>query len=306
MNWEQARKLLHLSNAQEPLGDPSPEARRAAGLGPGPNSRAGSVCIASGKGGTGKSVFTASLSAWLSRLARTLIVDADMGIGNAHILQGVTPERSFVELVAGTAAPSEVVANCSRNLDLIAAGSGVSSMAELSAFEMHRIAEALEQLEGDYRYLLVDSAAGVSNQTVAFAAASDIVVVVTTPAVTAMTDAYAFIKVLLRCNPTAEPLLVVNRAHNWDEAHSVVQRMEDVCQRFLSRSPRWIGWVPDDDAVIRAVNARAAILTHDPEAAAAMALEHLAQIIHAEFERTQARGLGHALLGRVPYSPKLA
>jgi flagellar biosynthesis protein FlhG len=306
MNWEQARKLMHRSHTDPPSGDPSPTAPRSREPEVSNLSRAGSLCIASGKGGTGKSVFTASVAAQLSRIGRTLIVDADMGIGNAHILQGVTPERSFVELVAGTAAPREVVANCTANLDLIAAGSGVSSMAELSAFEMHRIGEALEQLEVDYRYLLVDSAAGVSNQTVAFAAASDMVVVVTTPAVTAMTDAYAFIKVLLRCNPTAAPLLVVNRAHGWDEAHSVVERMDTVCQRFLSRSPRWIGWIPDDEAVIRAVNARAAIITHDPQAAASLALEHLSLIIQEEFERSLARGLGRSLLGRVAYSPKLA
>jgi len=304
MNWDQARKLLRLSSSERPQeGPPLPAARR----GPAPERpRAASLCIASGKGGTGKSVFTASVATQLSKVGRTLIVDADMGIGNAHILQGVTPERSFVELVAGTAAAREVVATCARDLDLIAAGSGVSSMAELSAFEMHRIAEALEELEGDYRYLLVDSAAGVSNQTVAFATAADIVVIVTTPAVTAMTDAYAFIKVLLRGNPTAEPLLIVNRAHNWDEAHSVVQRMETVCRRFLSRSPRWIGWIPDDEAVMRAVNARAALVAHDPESAAALALEHLSMVLLEEFARARPRGLGRSLLGRVSYSPKLA
>lgn len=306
MNWEQARKLLHLSRADAAPGQPAPATPRSRGPGAPHLARAGSLCVASGKGGTGKSVFTASLAAQLSKIGRTLIVDADMGIGNAHILQGVSPERCFVELVAGTASPREVVAACSTNLDLIAAGSGVSSMAELSSFEMHRIGEALELLEVEYRYLLVDSAAGVSNQTVAFAAAADMVVVITTPAVTAMTDAYAFIKVLLRSNPAAAPLLVVNRAHSWDEAHSVVERMNAVCRRFLSRSPRWIGWIPDDEAVIRAVNARAAIVSHDPQAAAALALEHLSLILHEEFERTRARGLGRSLLGRVPYSPKLA
>lgn len=306
MNWDQARKLLHLSRDELPRGQeqvPSqPRMQSESPMVP----RAGSLCVASGKGGTGKSVFTASLSSRLSRRGRTLIVDADMGIGNAHILQGVAPERSFVELVAGTAAPREVVARCDDRLDLIAAGSGVSSMAELSPFEMHRIAEALEQLETDYRYLVVDSAAGVSNQTVAFTAASDLVVVVTTPAVTAMTDAYAFIKVLLRSNPSADPLLVVNRAHSFEEARSVVKRMETVCQRFLSRSPRWIGWIPDDDAVIQAVNARAAIINHDPSAPAAKALEHLSMVLLEEFDRTRMRGLGRSLLSRVSYSPKLA
>ncbi|MFT7668892.1 MAG: flagellar biosynthesis protein FlhG [Planctomycetota bacterium] len=306
MNWEQARKLLPFARVVKKTRDEL----QAKGRAPRPKlpdiPRATSLCVASGKGGTGKSVFTASIAARICRLGRTLIMDADMGIGNAHILQGVAPERSFVELVAGTASPHEVVARCNDRLDLIAAGSGVSSMAELSAFEMHRVAEALEQLETEYSYLIVDSAAGVSNQTVAFASASDLVVVITTPAVTAMTDAYAFIKVLLRSNPQAIPLLVVNRAHSTEEAQSVVKRMGTVCERFLSRSPRFIGWIPFDETVIGAINGRQALVDFDPTAPAARALEKLALVLAEEFDRQRARGIGHALMGRVAYSPKLA
>lgn len=303
MNWDHARKLLHLAREES---DQRKNASRLQEIASPTQVRAASLCVASGKGGVGKSVLSASLAAKLSKSGQSLIVDADMGIGNAHILQGVAPERSFVELVAGTAAPREVVARCGERLDLIAAGSGVSSMAELTPFEMHRIAEAIEQLETDYKYLVVDSAAGVSNQTVAFAAATDLAIIVTTPVVTAMTDAYAFIKVLLRCNPAATPLLVVNRARSWEEARSVVTRMESVCERFLSRAPRWIGWVPEDEAVIEAVNARAAILTHNPSAPAAQALDHLSSVVLKEFEQARARGLGHTLMSRVSYSPKLA
>lgn len=305
MNWKEARKLLSF-RLPVPASLAGEGRRQAAPSGPRiATARAASLCVASGKGGTGKSVFTASLAAKLAAVGRTLILDADMGIGNAHILQGVSPERSFVELVAGTAAPHEIVARCADNLDLIAAGSGVSSMSELSPFEMHRIAEAIEQLETNYKYLLVDSAAGVSKQTVTFAATTDLVVVVTTPAVTAMTDAYAFLKVLLRCRPDVAPLLVVNRAHDLAEAQSVVKRMESVCQRFLSRKPRWIGWIPFDDRVLEAINARTAIVNHDPDSPAAKAIEHLSQVVLEEFEKTRVRGLGHSLMGRVVHTPRL-
>jgi len=304
MNWEHARRLLHLRKSEaakaDRMGDLAPVGE-VYGI-----ARAASLCIASGKGGTGKSITAASLGAKFAREGRTLIVDADMGIGNAHILQGITPDRSFVELVAGTAAPREVIASCGDHLDLIAAGSGVSKMAELTPFEMHRIAEALEQVETEYEYLVVDSAAGVSNQTVTFAAASDACVVVTTPAVTAMTDAYAFIKVLLRCRSDAEPLLVVNRARSYEEACSVVKRMETVCRRFLDRAPRWIGWIPDDPEVICAVNARRAVVEHEPEAPAALALDHLSDVLLDELARVRSRGLGRSLMSRVVYSPKLA
>jgi flagellar biosynthesis protein FlhG len=306
MSWEQARRLLRMMRDERPTeGSYAPTAagRREVGLA---KVRAGSICIASGKGGTGKSVFTASLASCLAPRGKTLICDADMGIGNAHILQGVSPERSFVELVAGAANAREILAHCSDNLDLISAGSGVSNMAELSGRELHRIAEALQELEGEYSYLLVDSAAGISNQTVSFAAASDLVVVVTTPDVTAMTDAYAFLKVLLRTRPECQPLLVVNRAKDFEEARSVVRRIEKVCRRFLERAPRWIGWVPEDSAVQRAVNSRAPVVKHEPSSAAGRALEHLSLQVLDELSRTQQAGIGRYLSSRISYSPKLA
>lgn len=305
MTWDQARRLLRLARLR---GDASttPFSRRETRGAHLAQVRAGSICVASGKGGTGKSVFTASVATSLARRGRTLICDADMGIGNAHILQGVSPERSFVELVNESSSATEIVAHCDERLDLIAAGSGVTNMAELSPFELHRIALAIEELEPDYSYLMVDSAAGISSQTVAFAAAADLLVLVTTPDVTAMTDAYAFYKVLLRARPECTPLLVVNRAHDFDEARSVVNRMETVCRKFLKRSPRWIGWVPDDPAVQRAVNARAPVAVHEPTSRAARALDHLGLQVLEELSRSHRGGLGQGLARRVAYSPKLA
>lgn len=261
-------------------------------------SRAVSVCVASGKGGTGKSIVSASLAHALAQRGRTLIVDADMGIGNAHILQGVCPERSFVEVVVGGLSVLEIVTPCGPALDLLAAGSGVSHMAGLAPEELRRIAEGIELIEPSYAHVLVDSAAGVSEQTIAFAASSDLVLLVTTPDVTAMTDAYAFAKVLLRVAPSAHPLLVVNRARGAPEAEAVAARMESVSLKFLGRAPRWIGWVPDDPAVCEAVNARAPVVVHRPRSAAARALEGIAESVIEALELAPGRGLGAALLRR--------
>lgn len=276
----------------------------AAGVGPpleiAPGQRAASLCIASGKGGTGKSVVSASLAALFAERAPTLLVDADMGIGNAHILQGVSPERSFVEVVGSGLSVLEVVTSCRANLDLVAAGSGVAHMASLDARELHAIAEGLELLELRYAHLLVDSAAGISEQTVSFAACCDLVLLVTTPDVTAMTDAYAFSKVLLRARADARVLLLVNRARDVSQAEAVALRIETVSQKFLGSAPRWIGWCPEDPAVQEAVNARAPVVLHQPSSPGARALHVLAQSVGAELARAPRAGLGRSLLGARP------
>jgi len=304
MNWDQARKLLFRQRRDAPAGAPAYAPR--GGVDELTGVRAGSLCVASGKGGTGKSVVTASLATLLSRTGRTLIVDADMGVGNAHILQNVSPEHSFVDVVEGRLSVREVLAHARPQLDLLAAGSGVSRMAGLSNYEMHLIACGLESLESDYQHVLIDSAAGISMQTVAFAAASDIVLLVTTPDVTALTDAYAFLKVFTQRRADCVPLFLVNRASDEAEAEAVAERFRGVSRKFLAREPRSIGWIPEDRAVVRSVSTREPLVASEPDSPAALALQRIAVSLKQEISAQRARGLGRQLLRTVGYTPKSA
>src|SRR5262245_19798340 len=106
MNWTDTRKrLLQMASGRgaRPDGEasspptPSPSSSRRAAKET-PVSRAVSLCVASGKGGTGKSIVSASLAALFSPRGRTLLVDADFGVGNAHILQDVSPTVTCVDV----------------------------------------------------------------------------------------------------------------------------------------------------------------------------------------------------------------
>ncbi len=271
---------------------------------PGPRlHRSASICVASGKGGTGKSVFTASLAALCAERGRTLIVDADMGVGNAHILQDVPLARSFVDVVRGDVSVGEAVSPCGPGLDLVAAGSGVSHMAELDFADLLRIARGIAEVEEAYAYVLVDSAAGISNQTVAFAAACDLVVLVTTPDATAMTDAYAFLKVLRRQDAGARVRLVVNRAPSPSEACRVADRIRAVAAKFLGTEPTALGSLPDDQAVVRSVAERRPVVLSEPDTPAARALRLTGEALIEELEHLPHPGLGRVLLHELESSP---
>ncbi len=301
MDWDQARKLLRLAQTRvenargELVVDRSRDMRSAA--------RARSLCIASGKGGTGKSVVSASLATLLARRGRTLLVDADLGVGNAHILHNVTPKHSLVDVVEERLALRDVRVACGPELDLLAGGSGVSHMAGLSTYEMHVLAVGLESVEHEYGHVVVDSAAGISQQTIAFAAASDVVLLVTTPDVTALTDAYAFLKVLLQRRGDIVPLFVVNRATSAEEATHVAERLRGVARKFLGREPRCAGWLPDDRCVSECVNARVPVVSRSAEGPFGVALTRLSTTVGAELDRVPARGLGRSLLRSVGYTP---
>lgn len=305
MNWDQARKLLQLARARAEGARVEREHVEATRGESSTAVRAHSLCIASGKGGTGKSVVSASLAALLAQRARTLLVDADLGVGNAHILQNQCPAHSFVDVVEGRLSVRDVRVACRPQLDLVAGGSGVSRMAGLTPYEMHLVAIGIESLESEYEHVLVDSAAGISNQTIAFAAASDVVLIVTTPDVTALTDAYAFLKVLLQRKSELSPLFVVNRAADEVEATHVAERLRGVARKFLGREPRYAGWLPDDHAVLECVNARAPVVVRAAESPFARALAPVFAKLSAELARVPAKGLGRSLLRTVGYTPGL-
>jgi flagellar biosynthesis protein FlhG len=290
MNWDQALRFMQPLRPARPEGSSPVRAQSALH-----SAHAASVCVASGKGGTGKTVVSAALALLFAECGRTLLVDADLGVGNAHLMQGVQPSLSLVDVVRGRASAAEALTACSAHLDLLAGGSGVSQMSALTPTELARIANGIEALDAGYDCVVVDSAAGISEQTVAFAASADVVLIVTTPDPAAMTDAYAFLKVLLARRRDAQVDLLVNRTLDANDGARTAERIDSVCRRFMGRGVHYIGSVPDDRDVARSVAQRKSVMTAAPESLAARALRQLHTELSSELAGLSHHGLGRSL-----------
>ncbi len=301
--WDHARQLLRIGRRAETGGSLPEEPFRTPmeRVQPGPRSvRCRSLCIASGKGGTGKSSMTAAFADLLRGHGKVLLLDADLGCANAHIFHDVHPEHSFADVVAGDRGVHEIVTPCAPGLDLLPGGSGVGRLAGLREYELEMIGRGLARVESDYDFLLVDSAAGLSRQTVAFAAACDQTVLVTTPDVTAMTDAYAFLKVFVRqCAALGQqrelPLLVVNRATSDQEAKEVGSRLRDVTGKFLDQRLEVLGWIPEDRAVFRCTQRRQSVVSGEPESEFGRALEQVSSDLLTRLQDSDGTGAGERL-----------
>lgn len=204
------------------------------------------ICVASGKGGTGKTVFTTNLAVALSKEGlRVLVFDADLGLANAHLLLGASPEYDISSVFSGEKRLADIVVDCLGGVRLIAGGSGFSELCDLKFRDFRYLAEELKTCEKDTDVILVDLSAGISPQVMRFLKASHDVILVTTPDVTAMLDAYATVKSLFQADSQSRIKIVVNRSKDRFEAVAVFKKIQSVAQKSLGDvQMSFFGWLP--------------------------------------------------------------
>ena len=236
------------------------------------------IAIASGKGGVGKSNLAANVAVALGEKgARVLLVDADLAQANLDLLLGVHPRFDLQHVLSGEKQPEDIVIKAAPGVKLVPASSGVPELAELDDYRRECLLRALGSLENDTDLVLLDLASGVSRAVTGFCHAADEVIVVTTPEMPAFSDAYALIKLLQQQGRLRPPHLVVGMCSAPDEAEETAHRIRLVARRFLQLDVDFLGSVPFDPAVARAVRRQEPVVTAFPQSPAAAAYRMLAE-----------------------------
>ena len=240
--------------------------------------RARIVAVASGKGGVGKTNVAVNLAYCLSMAGRrVLLMDADMGTANAHVVAGRRTLRQIMLKGPGGFA-------------LIPGTSGLANMAALGEAQLRTLMRQLQSFEKEVDLILLDTGAGVSPNVLSFVQRADQLLVVTTPEPPAITDAYAMIKVVARKDPHPQVLVVVNQVHDLAEARGVFARVDATCRRFLDLGIRFAGHVVHDRRVTTAVRRRRPFTLDCPSAAASVCIRELADRINGQMSRTGSAG----------------
>ena len=236
-----------------------------------PPALAQAIAITSGKGGVGKTNLAVNLAVRLARLGRRVcLLDGDLGLANADVLCNLTPRWTLEQVVSGRCRLTEAMLPAPGGFRLIPGACGVARMADLDGPARRALLEHLAALEHVADDLVIDTAAGLGANVMAFVAAASRVLVVTTPEPTAMTDAYGMIKALNAGSPGLGLSLVVNMVVSEAEGRNVFDRMNRVSRTFLGRSLQWGGAVPFDDAVREAIRHRVPFTLYAPGAPAAV------------------------------------
>ncbi len=199
------------------------------------------ITVTSGKGGVGKTTVALNLALSLARRGtRTLLFDADLGLANIHVLAGVTPRATLIELLNGDATMDELVTPGPGGLKVICGGSGIAGLADLKADFVTFLGRELQKLGAHFDAIVIDTAAGISTHVMHFVRLADEVAVVVTPNLASTLDAYSLIKVARQEQVPGRVGLLVNLVADAAQADHVFGKISSCAQQFLGFAPeRW-------------------------------------------------------------------
>ena len=236
------------------------------------------ISVTGGKGGVGKTSVTVNLAVALAEQGHSvMLMDADLGLANIDVMLGLKPHKNLSHVLSGEAEITDILVEGPGGIQIVPASSGTQAMSQLSPAEHAGLIQAFSQIGQQIDYLIIDTAAGISDTVVSFTQASQDILFVVCDEPTSITDAYALMKVLNKDYRLNRFRVLANQVRSPAEGREVFQRLARVCERFLDVTLDYVGSVPFDEHLRKAIKKQRAVMELFPRSPASMALRQLAK-----------------------------
>ena len=245
------------------------------------------ITVTSGKGGVGKSNTAINLAIQFRKMGKKVVIlDADFGLANIEIMFGAVPKHNLSDLIYQGKNIKDIITWGPMEVGFISGGSGITGLSNLSK-ELDTIADVI----------IVDTGAGISDAVLEFLVASGEILLVTTPEPTSITDSYSLLKAL-NGHPGLERdntqiCMIANRVSTANEGEVLFQKLDVVVSRYLKLPITYLGAVPQDPLLAKAVMQQLPVSLQNPQARSAQAYEEIAAKLmkQDEGQNTQKRGV---------------
>lgn len=256
------------------------------------------LAVTSGKGGVGKSNTAINLAIQFRKMGqRVIILDADFGLANIEIMFGTMPKYNMCDLIYQGKNIKDIITWGPMEVGFISGGSGIAGLSNISRDQLSYIIQNLSELDSLADIIIVDTGAGIADAVLEFLIASEEVLLVTTPEPTSITDSYSLLKVLSRhpdySSEETQIKVIANRVENVNAGQLLFDKLNAVVGRYLKLPITYLGAVPQDSQLTRAVMQQMPVSLQNPQAKSAMAYERMAaRLMNKELnENIKRRGM---------------
>ena len=240
------------------------------------------ITVTSGKGGVGKTSISINLAIQLTRMGKRVVVfDADFGLANIEVMLGVRPQYNLADMMFRGKDLADIITQGEEGISFISGGSGIQELASMNREQVMFLTSRLIALDKYADVIIVATGAGISDRLVEFVLASAEVLLVATPEPTSITDAYALLKALNRKTEFVKEhtsiKMISNRVKNDAEGQNVYEKMSVVSEKFLNIPITYLGPVPMDEQISKAVMRQKPVSVINPDAPSARAIKQIAE-----------------------------
>ena len=236
------------------------------------------IAVTGGKGGVGKTNISINLATSFARLnKRVMLLDADFGLANVDVVLGLVPEYNLLHVIENKCTLQDILLDGPENIKIVPASSGVKRMANLNSLEQSGLLSAFSEMGDQVDVMIVDTAAGISASVVHFARAAGEVVVVVCDEPASIADAYALIKVLSRDYAVNKVSVISNQVESKAHGEMLFNQILKVINKYLDVSVSYLGAVPDDAYLKKAVKRQLAVTSAYPRSRSSEAFKEIAK-----------------------------
>ncbi len=239
------------------------------------------ITVTSGKGGVGKSNVSINLAVQLKRLGkRVIIFDADFGLANIEVMFGAVPKHNLSDLIYQGKNIREIITMGPMEIGFISGGSGIAGLSNLGRDYINYLVQNLAELDTIADVIIIDTGAGIADAVMEFLVASGEVLLVLTPEPASLTDSYSLLKALNRHPRYNREMtlikVIANKVSGQEEGRQLFGKLNAVVSRYLRMPLQYLGFVPDDPQLMKAVMQQAPISIENPNARSSIAFETIA------------------------------